>query len=116
MESRVKTREDAEIVFGEYNGLPSTYVGKREPRFIYFPVELEKASEGALIWGKKAWDKFSFEEFKPFVVEDHQTTTEVFWKLAEAVADGLPAEGSEEEDQSEGEGPAEEVAASEATQ
>ena len=116
MESRVKTREDAEIVFGEYQGLPSTYVGKREPRFIYFPVEVEKASEGALIWGKKAWDKFSFEEFKPFVVEDHQTTTEVFWKLAEAVADGLPAEGSEEEDQSEGEGPAEEVAASEATQ
>src|ERR1035438_4548756 len=102
METTVKTREDAEIVFGEYNGLPSTYVGKREPRFIYFPVEVEKASEGALIWGKKAWDKFSFEEFKPFVVEDHKTSTEVFWKLAEAVAEGLPeseqlAEGMTEE-------------------
>ena len=115
METTVKTREDVEIVFGEYTmGLPSTYVGKREPRYIYFPVELEKASKDALIWGKKAWDKFSFEDFKAHVEVDHSTSTEVFWKLAEAVADGLPPKAGEAE--ADEPVPAEEEQTEEATQ
>jgi hypothetical protein len=65
-----KLPDNIRTAFTHCKSLPSTYIADH-PRVIYFPMSNGK------------WEKFPYQDFLPFIEEDHRNKTEVFFKLKE---------------------------------